>query len=70
MCTLIHVSLKQTSLHFLNFQKTTLRNFIRTKDLKFNIKYKKLIILGHNRNENAGLIPTALISLLVAKICV
>jgi hypothetical protein len=49
--------------------KIALRNFIMTKDLKFTIKYKKSILLGHNGAENSGLIQTALISLLLAKIC-
>ena len=69
MCILMQMSLKQTSLNFFLIFKRALRNFIRTKDLKFTIICKKPIILGHNGSENAGLIPTALISLLVAKIC-
>lgn len=58
-----------TTFFFLIF-KSALRNFIRTKELKFNIKCKKLIILGHNGSENAGLIPPAFISLLVQKFVV
>lgn len=53
--------------YFLNLYRV-LRNFIGTNDLKFIIKYKKLIKLGQNGSENACLIPTTLILLLMAKI--
>jgi hypothetical protein len=53
---------------FFKILNRDLRNFIRTNDLKFNIKNKKLITLGHNGSKNADLIPTTLILLLVTKI--